>query len=233
MHTHTHHTLTHTPHTLTHTHAPQTPDAHTTHTHTTHIHHTHIPQTHTHHTHTHTRHTLTHTHTLAAVTGSWFNSRWEGHRAHGMHVRWQTGHTPARPAITQTWRAAASPVAGEGRVFLGFAEGLQARAPLGRQCLRPACSEGPRCQAAPPVARLGGGGLQTGAPSSSIRALACPQAPRGKTRGACSFWTLEPTDHVMPRARPPLHCTHMAGEGWGARSVLGRRSTQGRRAVGR
>ena len=31
-----------------------------------------------------------------------------------MHVRWQTGHTPARPAITQTWRAAASPVAGEG-----------------------------------------------------------------------------------------------------------------------
>ena len=167
------------------------------------------------------------------MTGSWFNSRWEGHRAHRMRVRWQTGHTPARPAITQIQRAAASPVAGQGRVFLGFAEGLHARAPLGRQCLRPACSEGPQCQAAPPVARLGRGGLQTGALSSTIRALAFPQAPRGKTRGACSFWNLEPTDHVVPRARPPLPCTHLAGEGWGARSVLGRRPTQGRWAVGR
>lgn len=36
------------------------------------------------------------------------------------------------------------PVAGEGRGFLGFAEAPQARAPLGRQCLCPAYSEGPQ-----------------------------------------------------------------------------------------
>lgn len=35
-------------------------------------------------------------------------------------------------------------MAGEGRGFLGFAEAPQARAPLGRQCLCPAYSEGPQ-----------------------------------------------------------------------------------------
>ena len=260
VHTHTTHTHTHTPHTHTlthtdahtthtshaHTHATHT-DTHTTHTHTnTHSHaHTHrrthhMHTTHTHpHTYTHTpstyhrhTHTHTHTHTLAAVTGSWFDSRWEGHRAQGTRERRLTGHAPARPAVTLARRAAAGPAAGEGGVFLGFAEALQARAPPGWQGLCPACSEDPRCQAAPPVARLGRGAQQTGlhqAPSGHSTARRPPGArPGGPALSRARAH--RPCCATGPAPAPP----HTHGRrGLGGPVSAWAPAYQGRQAVGR
>ena len=56
-----------------------------------------------------------------------------------------------------------------------------------------------------------------------------PAGPQGQDQEGLLFPEPEPTDHVVPQARPLLPRTHTAGEGWGARSVLGRRPTRAAR----
>ena len=50
----------------------------------------------------------------------------------------------------------------------------------------------------------------------SVCALPILRVPRGTTRGAHSFQSPEPTDHAVPRARPPLPLHTHSRRGLGA-----------------